>query len=805
MQVLDKKLLRDLWRLRSIIITIALVLAGGVATFCMSISTYDSLLTTQKIYYREQRFADVFVNLKRAPEKLITRIEQIKGVEKVTGRIVAAVHLDVENYNHPVNGLLVSVQTHHRPLLNDLYLRTGRWIEDNSSNEVMISETFANAHRFKPGDGFHAVINGKREKLTIAGIVLSPEFIYELGPGSVFPDDERFGVIWMSQKQLAVAYDMEGAINDISLSVSKDTNVNNVIDELDQLLIRYGGTGAYKRKDQFSHNFLQQELNGLKTMANVFPVIFLGVAAFLINIVISRLIATEREQIAVLKAFGYRKLSIGWHYAKFALLIVFLGTLIGVLFGIWLGKGLSNLYMINFHFPFLYYELRPQVIVNATLIACVAGLSGAMWSVMQVIKLTPAEGMRPPAPEIYSRSGYNWLGLSNMVSQSNRMVLRHLRRRPLRALMTIFGIAAACGIIMLSNFQRNSIQHMIDVHYAKSYKQDISVSLTDPVSSNAESSIKNLPGVNFIESYRVVPINLHAGHREFRTSLLGVEPTGKLQRILNQELEQISLPDEGVVLTDYLAELLNVSVGDELTFEILERRAVDKVRDHENLLQPYLKGYRFIKTHLAATTKQYLGVSAFMQKQALNKLMNESKSVNAILLEIDQQYVNDIIDELNQMPKVSGIIEKEAAIDKFYQTMDETILVVTVITSILGSIIAFGVVYNSARIALSERGRELASLRILGFTVGEIGYILLGELLLLTIIAIPLGFIFGYGICSFLATQMGSELYRIPLVLFPSSYAFITIVIVTSAIFSGLLVLYRLHGLDLISVLKTRE
>jgi putative ABC transport system permease protein len=767
MRALNRKLWRDLWEMRGMVLAIALVQVGGIATFVMSLSTYDSLLVTRDSYYREHRFAEVFASMKRAPGNLAGRIQEIPGVERVQARVVAAARLSVPGFADPVTGTLVSIPDHHPPQLNTLHLRRGRLIEPGQDDEILVDEAFADAHGLQPGDYLSATINGRRKRLTIAGVALSPEYVYPIAPGAVFPDYQRYGVLWMGRTALAAAYDMEGAFNDVALDLSPGANPDNVIDRLDLLLARYGGLGAYARKDQTSHRFLTEELKGLETMAAVFPVIFLGVAAFLLNVVVTRLVNTQRNQIAILKAFGYSNLDVGRHYAAMVLLIVMLGLAGGLAGGVWLGQGLSAVYAGFYHFPFLHYRLYTDVIVMAALVSVVAGMSGTAFAVIKAVRLPPAEAMRPEAPAVYRPTLIERLGMQRMFSQPTRMIARHMERRPLKTLFTIAGIAAACGIIMVANFQRDAVTYMIDVQYAMSQSQDLTVTLTEPTSRHALFSLAGLQGVEHVEGSRSVPARLRFEHRSYRGSVQGMDPEGTLRR--------------------YLSELLGIRPGELLTVEVLEGN------------RPVLE------VPVVGLTSEYLGVSAYMQRVTLNRLLQEGDAINGAYLAVDPQYSQRVYRDLDAMPRVAGTVVRESALRNFHKTMEETILYFTFITALLGSIIAFGVVYNSAHIALSERDRELASLRVLGFTRGEVAYILLGELALATLLALPLGYLFGRELCRYLSNAFRSDLYRVPLVLEADTVAFAATVVLLSAVISGYMLWRKLDQLDMIGVLKTRE
>jgi len=787
MKAIDKKLWRELWNLRMQVLAIALVIIGGVSIFIMSLSTLDSLLETRADYYREHHFAQVFASLKRAPLSLARRIENIPGVDKVETRVVAYVSIEVPGFDDPVSGHLVSLPDNGRELLNQVYLRKGRRFEAGRDNEVLLSVKFADAHGLQPGDKLYATINGRRKALGIVALAMSPEYIYQIAPGALFPDYARYGVMWMAQNPLATAYDMEGAFNDVAISLVRGANEQDVIDRLDELLKPYGGIGAYSREDQLSSRFLTEELKQQQTTATVFPIIFFGVAAFLLNVVISRLIRLQREQIAVLKAFGYSNFSVGLHYAKLVLLIVGLGVGGGIAAGIWMGQGLSNIYMGFFSLPYMIYVLKPAVVAAATLIAILVALLGTIFAVRHAVSLPPAQAMRPEQPEIYHATTVERLGLKRWFSQPTRMILRHIERRPLKSMMTTLGIAMAGGIMVVSGFQEGAIDYMIEVQYGMSQRADIIVNYTEPTSARSLYSLRNIQGIEHVEGFREIPALLRHEHRSYRSSVQGIQPDSTLMRLLDNKLDIIDLPQGGLVITDYLAELLLIKPGELLTVEVLE-------------------GSRpILQVPVVATAKQDMGMNAYLQQDRLNLLLKEGPAISGAFLKVDTRFQREVYRELKDIPRIAGVVEQASAIDSFYENVAQTILFYTFITTILGSSIAFGVVYNSMRIALSERGRELASLRVLGFERSEVAYILLGEMGLLTLLAVPLGLLFGYGLCAYLAFEFDTDLYRVPLVLGIKVYAFAAMVVIISSLVSGAMIWRNLAHLDMVAVLKTKE
>ncbi len=787
MLALDRKLIRDLRHVWLQALAVALVIGCGVAMYVMALGTLRSLEETRAAYYERYRFADIFAEVKRAPERLGREIASIPGVARVETRIVAMVTLDVAGMVEPARGLLISVPERHPPELNGLHLRMGRSVQPGNLGEVVLNEAFAEAHGLRPGDYLHAVINGRKRRLDVVGVALSPEYIYSLGPGAMMPDDRRFGVMWVGREMLAAAYDLEDSFNSVSLTMMRGASEPAIITALDRILQPYGGVGAYGRKDQVSHWYISNEMVQLESMARVAPAIFLGVAAFLLHIVISRLIATEREQIGLLKAFGYSGLAVGWHYTKFVLAIVGIGIFLGFAGGAWLGRGLTELYTDFFRFPFLYYRIDFSTFLIAALISVLVALAGTLGAVRRAVKLPPAVAMQPAAPPVYRRTLPERLGLTQRFGQATRMVLRHIMRRPMRSGLTILGIAMAVAILISSMFMLDSIEMIIDVQFNRINRQDVTVSLVEARPAGVVREFEAMPGVLRAEPVRAVAVRIRNRHLSRRTALIGMTPGSDLGRLLDQDLHPVSMPPEGLVLSAKLAEVLGVGRGDRLTVEAMEgRRPTAQIP-------------------VTAVVEGYIGTSAYMDFGALNRFMGDQPMVSLAYLQTDPLRETELYRKLKDAPAVAGVTIEKAAVESFRDTLAESMLLMTTFNILFAGMIAFGVVYNSARISLSERGRELASLRVLGFTRAEVSWILLGEFALLTVAALIPGFVIGYGLSWAMAEGFETELFRIPLVIERGTYGFSALVVLSAALLTGLVVRRRIDHLDLVAVLKTRE
>jgi putative ABC transport system permease protein len=784
---LNRKLLRDLWLMKAQALAIAMVVAAGVAMFVMYLSNFSSLRETRDSYYDRQRFAHVFASLKRAPLRVAADIAALPGVSSIEARVVATVTLDMPGMDEPASARLVSIPADRRPRVNDLFLRRGRWIERGRADEVLASEGFVESHGLEPGDRIPAVINGRLRRLTIVGVALSPEFVYTIPPGDLVPDNKRFGILWMDQQALAAAFDMEGGFNDVVLTVAPDSSPEEVIARIDRVLEPYGGLGAIPRALQLSNWTVGNELSQLQTFGFMLPLIFLMVAAFILNVALTRALALQRPQIAALKALGYDNLAIGWHYLKWAFAIGLGGVVIGIGGGAFLGTMIIGLYNDFFRFPELIFRVPARVVAGAAALTLAAATAGAFGAVRRAVRVPPAEAMRPEVPARYRRTALETPFIARHLGNAGRMVLRNMTRHPLRAAASVFGIAFAVAILMIGLVFTDAIEQLIQTQFWEAERQDVTVTFVEPRDDAARHALARLPGVIAVEPQRSVAVRIRSGHRERYLAITGVPPNPRFKRIVDRDGRPIRLPPSGVMLSKMLADVLGVASGDSVTLEVLEGHRPTRV------------------VQVTGLVDDILGLSAYMDVSALHRMMHEGEVYTAALLLVDAEQASHLSKELKKTPAVAGAGFKRAILRSFRETMAANMNLTIFINLLFASIIAFGVVYNAARVSLSERSRELASLRVLGFTRAEISLILLGELALLTLSALPIGALFGYSLAAAIVSSIDSEVYRFPLYVSRQAVAMSCLGIIGAAFVSGLLVRRRLDRLDLVAVLKIRE
>jgi putative ABC transport system permease protein len=785
-KAIDRKLLRDLWHLRSQVITVALVVGSAFAGFVGSIATYESLVAARESFYDSARFAHVFADLKRAPRALERRLADIPGVSDAETTVVFDATLDVAHVAEPVIGRMIGLPVDGQPRQNQLVIRQGRAPEPGRGGEAVVSKGFAGARGLRPGDKVGVLLNGRRETLSIVGIGLSPEYIFAT-QGGAFPDDRNFGVFWLERERLATAYDMEGAFNHVVLRLAPGASEPAAIAALDALLEPWGGLSAHGRDEQLSHRILAQEISQWKVIGTLIPTIFLVVASFLLNVVLGRQVATQREQIAALKAMGYGNGALVRHYLLQVAAIVVLGIALGIGAGWWFGEAVTGLYAEFFHFPAYRFAMPLWVVLAASAITLAAAVAGTLGAVQGAVGIAPAEAMRPPYPGVYRATLMERLGLGRLLTPAMRMTFRNMERRAGRALLTTLGIAAAMAIVICGMFWRDALDYMIDVQFIAAQRADAEIALTEVSDPGAAREIGRLSGVMLAEGSRSAAVRLVAGHRSYRTAIQGIPRGGELRRPLDADLRPIAVPADGVLLTDRLAERLGVRPGDTIRVEVLTGK-----RNHREL-------------PVMGTVHDLIGLVAYMDLAALNRIAGDGDTISAVATRLDPDAAEALFRRLKEFPRIAIAASKSAMLENFRETSARNVLFFTTILTGFAAMIAIGVVYNNARIALQERTWELASLRVLGFTRGEVSTFLLGELALEIALALPLGGALGYLLSWSIVRMSHTDMIAIPIVIAPRTYAFAALAIVAAGVASALVVRRRIDRLDMVGALKTRE
>ncbi|WP_372659572.1 FtsX-like permease family protein [Hydrogenophaga sp.] len=789
MKALHIKLWRDLQRLRAQVLTIALVVAIGVAGFVSMFSVHQSLQDSRDAFYRDNRLADVFAGVKRAPVHLRDRLVALPGVAEVKLDVVFDAQIDLPGVLPPVTGRFVGVdlvRVHAgRQGINALTLQRGRWPERTGALEALVSDRFAVARGLHPGDTVHAILNGKRERIHLVGTAASPEYVFASQGGA--PDDQSFGIWWIDGTRMSQAFDMQGAFNQLALRLDAGVAVAPVLVQVDRLLEPYGGIGAVGRDRQLSAKIVEDELSQLQVMGTVLPAIFLAVAMFILNVVLSRQVATQRSQIAALKALGYSDSAIAWHYIQLAITIAGLGALVGLGLSVLIGRGMLGLYDEVFRFNDLAYATASWLVVLSALIAALAAALGTWTAIRAVVRLKPAQAMQAPAPPSYRATLIERMGLARYVSTGALMVVRNFERRPLRAAFTVTGIAMAVALQISGAFWLDAIAHIVDVQFRQMQQGDVLVNFHRPVPVGVVNDLKRLPGVINAEPYRTEPVRVRVHGNSEDTALMGLRSDAQLMRLVDEQRGPVGMPAQGVVLSALLAQALQARVGDRIA---LEFRLWNQVHTEVTVVD---------------VVHTMFGKQLYMNLDAMNRLARDGDGVADAALLVDPLAMDAFWRAVKAAPAIGSVFDKAGSMAAFNATTSRSMGVFSGILTLFAVAMAVGIIYNAARISLSERAWELASLRVLGMTRAEVSVLLLGELGAELLVALPVGAAAGWGLASLMMHLMSSDSIDFPVVIEPSTYASAALIVLAAGVASALLVRRKIDQLDLVAVLKVRE
>lgn len=788
MTPLHRKLLRDLWRMKSQALAVALVLACGIGMLVMSVGMQGSLERARDRYYLNNGMADVQAQAVRAPRRLGAELAELPGVTALELRAVGQARISLPWVTAPLAAQLVSLPDDGLPRVNRPLLVAGRWPERNTQGEALVNEAFAQANGLTPGSHMDVVVRGQRQRLHLVGVANSPEFVFVSAPGEPFPQPARFGVLWMRQGQLERALDMHGAFNDVVLTLSDPTLDAPVRQALQNRLAVYGGMEPFGRDRMVSARFLSEELAQLGNMAATLPPIFLAVAAFLLNVTLSRLVATERANIGLLKAFGHSNGAVARHYAGMALLLGGMGLVLGMALGHVFGEWMSSIYRAVYRLPALPFQTDAHTWLLAFGVGLAAALAGALSAVAQAVRLTPAAALAPPSPPHFGGGGQrgstSWLG---QLDPLTRIIIRRVVSAPRRSLSTLAGVALALSVLVVSQHFPAGIEKFLQVTFRVAKTQDATVTLTEAGGPTALHALARLPGVEAVEPFRAVAVSYHFNGRSVQDALVGMPAQPQLERLVQTGSEAVTLRGDGLVASRGLARQLHAQAGDVVRVEVTQGRR----------MQFDLK--------VVQVADLWVGSSGYTELTALGRLLQEPGRISGAHLRLQPDRTDAFNAAVAERPALAGLSHVRQAEASMRQTFSQGSGFMSTLFLTFAGMMAAGVAYATASVTLAEQQRDLATLQVLGYTRWQVSYVMLGELALLTLLALPLGLWVGYGFALWLMGTMSNELFTFPMVVDPAAYARSALFVLATVAACAAWVRRQVDKVDLVASLKSRE
>jgi len=765
---------------------IALLVACGVSVAVMAFSTQKALVTAQREYYARTRFGDVFAAATRAPLALADDLSRIDGVVAVDARAVKVGLMEVPGLLRPATVRLIAMPNDDRRALNRTVLIAGRLPDPARVDEAVALKTFLDAAHISLGDRLSLVLNGHRLTFTIVGSALSPEYVYvpSFGP---MPDDAHSGVLWAPRDAVEKPAGLGGAFSAVSLALAPGASQAKAIAAVDRLIAPYGGTPAYARADHISHKFQQERIDRMSVMATVIPPVFLIVAAALVHLVLGRLVQSEREQIGLLKAFGYSDLSAATIYLKMAGLVGISGVLAGGAVGGWLGQTIIAVLAQYMRFPHLAARFSWTAFGISGALSVAAAVAGSLLAVRRAVRLSPAVAMQPPTPTAFREGLLEHIGVMRTLDQPSRMIARNIERFPLRTASTVAGLSVSVSLLVGSQFLFSAIDTVVDQAYFRARRWTDEVSFADTRDIHAIAEMARQPAVVRAEPFRHVSGYLRAHGRTTRIVVFGLEEDADLERPLDPRGDRIPFKGRSLVLSQALAGRLGAQPGDVVELEVTDGR-------RPRTLLP-----------VSAIDQDYAGLTAHMTRAALNRLMGDGDLASGadLVIATDQREV--FYRAIARMPQIVSAGSRDDTVATFRSAIAAAMTTEMAFFLGFAAAIAFGIAYNISRIALTDRARDLATLRVLGFSPVECAYILSGELALLALVATPIGVIGGFALAHALVAAFTRQDFYLPFVINPAGLGLAFTTYMTAVALAAGLVAQRIWRFDLVAVLKTRE
>lgn len=790
--VMTRKLLRDLRQRKWSLIALIAMVTVGVGVYVSMAAVYLDLDGARIRYYSRYRLSDFSVDVKRAPEWTLEVVRSLPNVREIRGRVYQHVLLDLESSIRPIPGVALSMPADGRDVIDGVMMRSGAWFSADDAKEAVLEHQFAQANRLGPGDRIRVTLLDKQHELLVVGTAMSPEFVYLIPPGGgLSPDPAGYGVMFLPRRFLQDSADLSGAYNQL-VGLAEDNSRDALEDTLKLIkskLDSYGVTDTTPIQDQPSASVLRDELRNIQTTAAIFPTIFLGVAALVLNILLGRMVVQQRVVIGTLRALGFSSGAITRHFLGHGLAIGVLGGISGMAFGWWLQNAMLGLYRQFFAMPGIIGHFHWSIYSQGLAVAILFAALGAWKGSRKAAKLEPAEAMRPPPPEKGGRVLPEQIPLFwNTLSFQWKMVFRAVFRNPFRSSVCVLASATATALMLVSFSLYDATYFLMNYHFQKLSHQDLTITLRDPKGMTALSEVESLPGVARAEPQLDVMCDLKNGPYEKRIGVSGLMPRHALFTPLDETGRPLVIPDEGIILTQKLAEILHVNVGDEIK------------------LRPLIARRTEVTAPVVGTVQTFLGLSAYCNLHYLSGLLGEYRVADSFLVkEYPGAPERPLMKEIGRRPGVISVTERVRALKQMEDTMGQFMGTMFAVTIVFAGVIAFGGIVNTALVSLSEREREVGTFRVLGYTSAHVARIFAWESVLLNAVGTGLGLWLGVGLAHLLSRAFDTELYRFPAVILPSKL-FMSAAAMLVFVAVGQFIVYRMiRSLPWLDVLKVKE
>jgi len=797
MSTLTRKLLREVYRAKGLLLAVTSIIAVGITCYVSMQSAYNNLAAAKDRYYKRCRMADFWIDVKKVPLAEIDPVARLPGIRDLQSRIQFYATADIEDEPQPINSLVISLPGRRdRPaenrVINDIILQQGGYFTQTRDNEVIVNAAFAEAHRIEPGDWVYLLLNNRRQELFVVGTAISSEFAWLIGPGALIPDPEKFGVFYIKRHYAEDVFDFEGAANQLvgRLSPESKDHPDEVLRRAESLLDDYGVFSTTPLDQQASNTFLSGDLDGTRSMAIIIPAIFLTVAALVLNVLITRLARQQRTVVGTLKALGYSDGQIFRHFLMYGLVIGAAGGLIGCGLGYLAALGLTEVFDSFYTFPDLRNEFHwyTNIIGMAVSVACAE--VGSLYGAWSMLRLQPAAAMRPEPPKRSGKIFLEHIGvLWRRLSSPWRAALRGIMRNRLRTLASLFAASMGTALLVSGFMMTESQNYFLEFEFHRTARNDIEVTFADEQGAPALWEIRGLPAVAQAEPILNVGCTFINGPYRRKGGITALAPDATMTVPHDTDGRPIRIPESGLVLTKYLAELLHVGAGDTIIVEPVEGEQ------------------RELNMTVARIADSYLGLAAYADLRYVNRVLGEEMTISGVQLRTnrDEQEDNRLYAALKERPVVRSMTQRREMVETLENTLIQNQSVFITFLTLFSGTIFFGSIVNASLVNLAERQREVATLAALGYSRWQIGNMFLREASVVNFLGVIIGLPLGYGLVELTAWAYATDLARLPVVSAPWVWLAVLGLSVLFLLLAHAVVQWRIHRLDVLEGLKVKE
>jgi len=787
MNILFRNLLRDIKKSKGQFISILIIVILGVTFYTAINSAFKNLSTSSDKYYEEYRLADIWVDIYSAPIGIKEKIESIPNVKTATGRIIKDASINISEGNATLR--FITLPDIKRDIVNDVVIKSGRYFSEDDSSQCLLDEDFFKANNLNLGEYIYPIINGNKVKLKIVGCVKSPEFVYTLKDASeIIADNKRFGIVYVKQSFGEAIFGLNGSINNISIQIFNGSDVKNVKDDVKKALKNYGVKSVIDRDEETSSKMISEKIKQLKSMGGTFPVIFFMVASIIIYIMMGRMVENQRTQIGVLKAVGFTNMQVLAYYMSYSAMIALIGSFIGSILGTYMGVAMTKLYNQYFNLPLAEVKIYGEYVIPAFILTLIFCLFAGYHSCKIIFKIMPSEAMRQKSPQsgkkiIIDEIDVIWKNISHL----GKIILRNLFRYKKRALLTSLGVIFSSAILLVALSMGDSMDFMIKQQYGNIQNYDIKVKLSKLISIEELNNIKNITHVKEMEPILETGVEISNGWKSKTVGFTALVKEPEMYKVEDKSGNAMSIPSNGVLISEKLANTLGVKVNDSVNIKF------------------YFPGKEKKEMVVRGIVVQYLGLSTYTSMDNLNSILGEGMIASSAVLKLDNiNFENEIKDKLKDMPNVTSVESKSDSLNALLSAMGAMQASIGVYI-MLAAILLSAVLYNIATINIFERQRELATLKVLGFSNNEVKKLIFNENYIIVILGMIVGLPFGKWLGASLMASSSTDAYTIPYVVEFKTYIIAIILTLLFTAITNLTLMKKIKALDMIEVLKNKE